>query len=166
LGFYVDRSSDGLGLGEETDMSEPQTFRDLIAWQRAIDLAPEIYKVIRLFPEIERFALSDQLRRAVISVSANIAEGQGRQHPKEFTHFLTIARGSLSEVESLLTVARRLEYISDTQLTELTSHILSVRRPLHGLIERFRGIPDPRRPRTPFRPLNLRSPGTRVADPT
>ena len=122
-------------------MSEPHTFKDLVVWQRAIDLIPEIYRAIQKFPDFERFALADQVRRAVVSVSSNIAEGQGRQTAKEFAHFLTIARGSLSEVESLLNAAHRLNYISQSQLTELSDAIHSVRRPLHGLIEKFRPAP-------------------------
>jgi four helix bundle protein len=115
-----------------------QTFRDLVVWQRAMDLAPEVYKAIRNFPDFEKFALCDQLRRAVISVSANIAEGQGRHHSKEFAQFLGIARGSLSEVESLLILSNRLGYLTEPQLSELAEKIHAVRRPLHGLIEKIR----------------------------
>lgn len=121
-----------------TRMSASQTFRDLVAWQRAMDITPEVYAILQQFPEFERFGLSDQIRRAVISVSANIAEGQGRHHSKEFVQFLGIARGSLSELESLLILANRLGYMTEQQLTILTDKIHSIRRPLHGLIEKFR----------------------------
>jgi four helix bundle protein len=119
-------------------MSETQTFKDLIAWQRAMDLVPEVYKALRMFPDVERFSLCDQIRRATISVSANIAEGQGRHHSKEFAQFLGIARGSLSELESLLIAANRLEYLPKSSLDALTERIHAVRRPLYGLIEKFR----------------------------
>lgn len=88
-----------------------QGFRDLLVWQRAIDWVPTIYELIAILPKQEMYGLSDQLRRASISVPANIAEGQARQYPKEFLRHMYIARGSLAEVETLLILAERLRYI-------------------------------------------------------
>jgi four helix bundle protein len=83
-------------------------YRELQVWQRAMELVPAVYGVARLFLAQERYALADQLRRAAISVPANIAEGQARQHRREFIQALTIARGSLAEVDTLLLISVRL----------------------------------------------------------
>lgn len=108
--------------------------RDLIVWKRAVELVPLVYSVVRGFPVFEKFALADQTRRAVISIAANIAEGQGRQHPKEFLQHLSIARGSLAELHTLLVVAQRLDYVDSDRLAELENELAKVARPLHGLI--------------------------------
>lgn len=110
-------------------------YQDLVVWQRAIDLVPTVYTAIREFPAHENFALSAQVRRAVVSISANIAEGQGRQHRKEFLQHLSIAKGSLAELHSLLTVAHRLGYLESTARDELETALSGVRRPLTGLLE-------------------------------
>lgn len=109
-------------------------YRDLVVWQRAIDLVPQIYDVVRKLPPEETYALGDQLRRAAISIPANIAEGQGRQHPREFLQYLAIARGSLAELNTLLILAQRLDYLTPSVLNELDALLQSVAKPLHGLI--------------------------------
>lgn len=114
------------------------TYEDLIVWQRAIDLVPKVYAFVRCFPQVETYALSDQLRRAVVSVPANIAEGQARQHPKEFVQHLMIAKGSLAELHTLLIVAQRLGYVTAEQLGELEDLMAGIRAPLSGLISKIR----------------------------
>ena len=109
-------------------------YRDLVVWQRAIDLVPRIYAVVRKLPREETYALGDQLRRASISVPANIAEGQGRRHPREFLQYLAIARGSLAELNTLLILAQRLGYLTPSALDELDALLQNVAKPLHGLI--------------------------------
>jgi len=89
-----------------------RSHRDLVAWQVAIDLVEGVYRLTEGFPSEERFGLATQLRRAAVSVPSNIAEGAGRIGEKEFVRFLGIARGSLSEVETQLHIARRLGYIN------------------------------------------------------
>ncbi len=96
--------------------SEGHSFRDLVAWQRAMDLVEMVYEVSRRWPSEETFGLTAQARRAVVSIVANIAEGQGRSGPREFRHHLSLADGSLSEVEALLLVASRLRYIDVSTL--------------------------------------------------
>ena len=96
-----------------------QSFRDLIAWQRAMDLAESIYDATRDWPPEEQFGLTSQVRRAAVSVMANIAEGQGRTGPREFLHHLSIADGSLSEVEAHLLFAHRLRFIDEATLDSL-----------------------------------------------
>ncbi len=86
-----------------------QDARDLIVWQRAIELTVEIYKLTRSFPKEEMYGLTSQMRRASVSVASNIAEGRGRLNPAEFRQFLGIAQGSIFELKTQLTVARQLE---------------------------------------------------------
>lgn len=88
------------------------SYRDLIAWQKAVDLVTAVYRWTATFPADERFGLTSQMRRAAVSVAANIAEGQGRTSRREFHHFLSNARGSLLELETLIYVARNVQYFS------------------------------------------------------
>ena len=90
-----------------------QSHKDLVVWQKAMDLAVEVYRLTGGFPRSEAFRLTDQLTRAVASVPANIAEGSARATPKDYAHFLAIARGSLTETETFLTLAIRLNYVSE-----------------------------------------------------
>ncbi len=114
-------------------MDEKQSYQDLIVWQRAIAMVPEIYRLLSTFPKAETYALADQLRRAVVSVPANIAEGQARIHRKEFLQHLSIAKGSLAEVHTLLIVAQRLGYLKPEQLVQAEGMLSDIRRPLVGL---------------------------------
>src|SRR5262245_52079237 len=88
-------------------------YSDLIAWQKAMDLVMQIYKITREFPPEERFGLTNQLRRAAVSVPSNIAEGQGRHATRDFLRCLSIAYGSLQEVETQLVIASRLDYLKE-----------------------------------------------------
>jgi four helix bundle protein len=115
-----------------------QSFRDLIAWQRAMDLAESIYDATRNWPPEEQFGLASQVRRAAVSVMANIAEGQGRTGPREFLHHLSIADDSLSEVEAHLLFAHRLRFNDEATLDTLLQNLEKTRSPLRGLIRRLR----------------------------
>lgn len=86
-------------------------FRDLIVWRESIVLIKDIYKVADLLPKTEDYNLKQQLKRAVVSVSLNIAEGKNRKTGKEFMHFLSISSGSISEVEAILAITEELGYI-------------------------------------------------------
>ncbi len=88
-------------------------YKDLKAWQQSMDLVERIYELAKTLPKEETYALSDQLRRAVVSVPSNIAEGQNRNTNKEFIQFLYIALGSISEVETQLMICERLNYLSN-----------------------------------------------------
>jgi len=114
---------------------DKSSYRDLIVWQKAIDLVPSVYVTLRSFPVEENFALSQQIRRAVVSVSANIAEGQARSHRKEFVQHLAIAKGSLAELDTLLIVAERLGYVTEDELSGLEDRIADIRRPLAALMK-------------------------------
>jgi four helix bundle protein len=110
-----------------------QSYRDLIAWQRAIDLAEAVYRKSDDFPKQETYGLTAQLRRAVISVPSNIAEGQGRRSTKDFLNFLGIACGSLCEIETQITVATRLTYLTKSDAEELFQLTAEVGRLINGL---------------------------------
>ena len=90
-------------------------YRELIVWQKAMALADEVYALTRRLPKEEQFALSDQLRRAAVSVPSNIAEGHGRQTEKEFKQFLSIAKGSVYELETQITICLRQGYLTEEQ---------------------------------------------------
>ncbi|MEX2187413.1 MAG: four helix bundle protein, partial [Pirellulales bacterium] len=115
-----------------------RNFRDLIAWQRGVDLAIEVYRVTKFFPREETYGLSSQLRRAAVSVSSNIAEGHSRRTPRDFLQFLAVARGSLAEVETQITIAARLSYIEAADGAKLTDSITELYRILNGLISSIR----------------------------
>jgi four helix bundle protein len=85
-----------------------ESYQDLLVWQKSIDLVSEIYKLAAKLPPNEQFGLTSQVRRAAVSIPANIAEGFGRWHVNEFTRFLLIANGSVKEVETHLIIARKL----------------------------------------------------------
>jgi len=114
-------------------------FKDLIAWQKSIDLVMDVYATTKEFPKEELYGLTSQLRRAAVSVPSNIAEGQERHSQKDFRHFLRHAKGSLAEVETQIVVARKLGYGSDAPLASLEKRIGEVGRILSGLIS---SIPD------------------------
>jgi len=115
-----------------------RSFQDLRTWQHAMDLIPKVYQLVRKLPAEERFALGEQLRRATVSVPANIAEGHARRHTKEFLQHLSIARGSLAELHTLLLVAQRLGYITPAELSDLEKAVDDVGKPLSGLIARLK----------------------------
>lgn len=109
-------------------------YKRLKVWQKAMDLTEEVYRLVRLLPREETYALSDQLRRAVVSMPSNIAEGHGRGSDKEFVKFLTIARGSLFEVETQLLICNRL-YLLTKETTQLAfSMITEIGKMLNALI--------------------------------
>jgi len=110
------------------------SYRDLIAWQKAMDYVEEIYKTTRGFQKGELYGLTSQLRRAAVSVPSNIAEGQGRLTPGEFKQFLGHARGSLLETETQILLAGRLRYFSPEEMNRLLLFSAEVGRILNGLI--------------------------------
>lgn len=104
----------------------------LMAWQKSIDLVKEIYLLTAAFPRHEVYGLTSQMRRAVISVPSNIAEGAARTSIREFMNFLSIARGSLSELETQIIISKRLGFLDDDQkINQLTGEVFAL---LGGLI--------------------------------
>jgi len=98
-----------------------QTYRDLVAWQKAMDLAETVYEATQPFPDEERFGLTAQLRRCAVSIPSNIAEGFGRSRKTEFKRFLEIAKGSLFEFQAQAERARRLHFLKGEALASLRS---------------------------------------------
>lgn len=112
---------------------EINSYRDLKVWQRSIDMVAECYRMALLFPDHERFGLSGQLRRAAVSVPANIAEGRGRDGTKEFIHQLSIAYGSFCECETHIVIAVRLNYITDQQSQAIMAEMSEIGRMINPL---------------------------------
>ncbi len=110
------------------------SYRDLVAWQRAVELVVRVYRLTDTWPKKETYGLSSQAERAASSVPANIAEGQGLGTPKQFHHHLSIAYGSLCELETHLIVAQRLGYIDQVTLDDVINQSSNVARPLFGLM--------------------------------
>jgi four helix bundle protein len=115
-----------------------QDYKDLIAWQKAMDLVVAVYRATAQFPSDERFGLTSQMRRAAVSIPSNIAEGQGRGPSHDFVRFLVIARGSLQEVGTQLELAARLGFLPDADHGPLCDSLGELARILGGLI---RSIP-------------------------
>ena len=113
-------------------------FRDLVAWQRAIDLAEAVYAATRPWPREELYGLTAQVRQAAVSVMANIAEGKGGTGSREFLHHLSIADGSLAEVEAHLLLTQRLGFLDDATLEPLLHQIEETRSLVRGLIRSLR----------------------------
>ena len=113
-------------------------FRDLKVWQKAHYLALEVYKATQSFPKDELFALTNQTRRASVSIPANISEGCGRGSDAEFARFLQIARGSASELEYFIVLATELNYLNATESELLDSEVTEVKRMLSSLIKKLK----------------------------
>jgi four helix bundle protein len=119
-------------------------YRDLIAWKKSFELALEIYRETSYFPIEERYGITHQIRKACISIPSNIAEGEGRTST-EFRRYLTIALGSLKEVETQLLISDALEYIKPDRVSEIMAMAGEVGRLLHGLSKSLkRGTRDHR----------------------
>jgi len=113
---------------------ECKGYRNLVVWQKAMELAEKVYLVTRNFPEEEIYALTSQARRSAVSVPSNIAEGKGRGTGKEFIQFLRIALGSLYELQTQLELSMRIGYITTAQLNPIDSLALEVEKMLNSLI--------------------------------
>jgi four helix bundle protein len=112
---------------------EVKNYRDLIVWQKAMDLVTLVYQLTESFPQKEVFGLTNQVRRAAASIPSNIAGGQGRNSNRDFRHFLSIARGSPQEVETQLELPRRLGYLDETNLLHISELTSEVARLINGL---------------------------------
>ena len=110
-----------------------RNYTDLVAWQKSMDLAQELYRATARFPKEEMYGLTSQLRRAAVSVPSNIAEGQGRRTTGAFLQHLSIAHGSLRETETQMLLAARLGYLSDKAAASLMKQAGEVGRLITGL---------------------------------
>lgn len=112
-----------------------RSFRDLIVWQKAMRLARETYCLVKLLPMEERYALSDQMRRAAVSIPSNIAEGQSRNTKKEFIQFLHIAKGSNSELMTQFLLCLDFEYLKKEEIQKVINLCTEIDGLLGGLIK-------------------------------
>lgn len=103
-------------------------YKELKLWQKSIELVSDIYKIIAIFPEKERFNLISQINRAAVSISSNIAEGAGRNSDKEFVRFLAIAHASTYEVETQLIISKNLGYLLDCDLERILDCIVELQK--------------------------------------
>jgi four helix bundle protein len=111
-----------------------KTHKDLIAWQKSIALVTDIYKITKLFPKHELYGITNQLRRAAISIPSNIAEGAARVSKKEFGHFLSISLGSTAELETQFIISEKLNYLNKNESDKLQSQLHEIRKTILGLI--------------------------------
>ena len=112
-------------------------FRNLKVWQKAMDVAGEVYALIDSLPSKERFALCDQMRRCMISIPSNIAEGQRRNSNKDFMRFLSISRGSTAELQTQLLLCQRLGYSDENIITGLFDKLTEIDKMLSSFIMRL-----------------------------
>ena len=110
------------------------SYRDLIVWQKSIEMVIGVYKITDSFPKEELYGLTSQMRRAAISIPSNIAEGSRRGSRKDYRHFLLIAYGSGSELETQLEIAKRLDFVSEEEITSAGNLLDEIMRMLNRLI--------------------------------
>ncbi len=111
-----------------------QSYKDLIVWQKGVELVSEIYKVSEQFPKSEQFGLTSQMRRAAVSIPANLAEGYARKHRAEYTQFVRIAFGSGAELETHLLIAKNLGFIKNGQDAQINKLLDEVMRMLNKML--------------------------------
>ncbi len=117
------------------------SYRDLEVWKKSMDVVVQCYETTRTFPASEQYGLTGQIQRAAVSVPANIAEGQARQHRKEFLHHLSIAHGSVAEWETHIEIAKRIGYVGAEPAHHLFSQTEEVGRMINGLRKSLRAQP-------------------------
>jgi four helix bundle protein len=110
-----------------------RSYKDLIVWQKSIALCKLVYLTCESFPKSELFGLTSQMKRAAVSVASNIAEGQARQHVREFRQFLAMANGSLAELDTQRIIAEELGLIGHTRSTELDDSVTEIRKMIYAL---------------------------------
>ena len=115
-----------------------KSYEDLKVWQKSMNLIAEIYRLVRLLPKYETYALSDQMRRSVISIASNIAEGQGRDSINEFIHFLSIARGSCYELETQIRACVVVGHLTKVDIEKASSLSKEVGKMPNALIKKLK----------------------------
>ena len=115
-----------------------KSYRELLVWQKAMDLVVESYRIAALLPKSELYGLKSQIQRAAVSIPANIAEGHGREHLGDYLHHLSIATGSVAELETHLLVAERLSLVNKTEMAVCLEMSAEVSKMLAGLTKSLR----------------------------
>lgn len=103
-------------------------YKDLTLWQKSMDLAEDVYNLVKKIPREELYSLTDQIRRAAVSIPSNIAEGKCRNSDREFNYFLGIARGSCAELETQLLLAKRVGYLAEDDISACVATIFEIRK--------------------------------------
>ena len=116
-----------------------QNYQDLIVWQKAMELAEKVYIVTKKLPKEEIYSLTNQMRRAVVSIPSNIAEGHSRNSKKEFIQFLSIARGSKAELETQVLLCVKICYLCEADILEIMLLLQEIGKMLFALINKLRG---------------------------
>lgn len=114
-----------------------ERYENLDVWKKSMNYVEEVYALAKKLPKEELYGLSDQIRRAVVSIPSNIAEGYGRATTKEYTHFLSIARGSKYEVETQMRICERLGYLPKEEVDNLMSRNSDITRMLTAMINKL-----------------------------
>ncbi len=120
-----------------------KSYTELLVWQKAVDLVVAVYEMTARFPKEEVYGLTSQMRRAAVSIPSNIAEGQGRHTTREFLHFLSIAHGSLQEMETQTFIAERLKYLGQQERLKVVESSGEVARLIRGLCRSLTDNSDP-----------------------
>jgi four helix bundle protein len=110
------------------------SYKDLIAWQKAMDLVTEVYKIVKIFPSSEKFGLISQMKRSVVSIPSNIAEGRRRSTRKDYKQFMIIAYGSGAELETQIEIAKRLKFASEISFKRIDELLEEVMKMLNKYI--------------------------------
>ena len=118
-----------------TIATEVKSYRDLVAWQKGVDLVCDVYDMTKLLPPDERFGLMSQMRRCAVSIPSNIAEGQARNSPRAFASHLNISLGSAADLETQLIVANEIGYLQKSELEKLTTELIEIIKMLNGLLK-------------------------------
>lgn len=114
------------------------SYKDLIVWQKSVELVIEIYKLTEKFPKTEIYGLTSQMRRSAISIPSNIAEGRRRGSRKDFNHFIIIAYGSGAELETQIEIAKRLHFGRDLDYSKIESLLLEIMKMLNKILSTLR----------------------------
>lgn len=112
-------------------------FRKLNIWSDSIELATGIYNVTKQYPKSEMYGITSQIRRSVVSISSNIAEGAGRQSQKEFVQFLNIAKGSCYELETQLLISKNINFLTDKDFKNLESKLVKIEKMIYALVKKL-----------------------------
>lgn len=114
-----------------------KSYRDLIVWQKSVEMVTIVYRLLTKFPDDEKFGLVPQIKRSSISISSNIAEGYGRNYTKDYSRFLNIARGSLFEMQTQFQIALNLEFVREDDLGQIKSLSVEIEKMLNSLISKL-----------------------------
>jgi len=123
----------------EDKIVKSRSYKDLEVWKLSIELVKEIYRITEKFPPSESYGLTNQIRRAAVSIPSNIAEGQERNSAKEFRQFLAIALGSVAEIETQLIIAKEINYLTEAEVEPFMAIIDRLRKMTRGLIKSING---------------------------